>query len=513
MPSLSQHFNVKDEPCRSLSPLITQTPFPQQKQQHQQQQQLILDISNHRSPILRQLSDPSNIHSSDNKTTELKPISSSLNFSDHLTEPLVTNLSPKTFTSKKIDNQLKPLSSSLNFSDDFPDPLVTNSSPKTFTSTKEIDNKLNDPAINIQQNQWKVNKPQSFTDTYTSFPFNFNTSGQPRKHPNSSHSGSADSSFSLKRHQSSEPLVSPVLQKKFLPEPSVKLSESQTLQSPMSSISSYFQNLGKNSAPDCKPFISLEKHKETSNNDMRTFTNLFTEKNDRETKSFFNLDVKKQITSSDIEITTNPSSSKTSPVDIPSSRKPPPAYSDFQPLTFSDNEPENDKFLDQIESQDTKGSDSNDFSTIKTGSNSSSSDEDGSQEPKKATKVTSTKSRKSRSKDNKPKRQRTSFKVYQLVAMKELFDCDKNPDSIKLTRLADKIDLPKRVLQVWFQNARAKHRKGQNIFSDTIEKMLLPENVGKALEKESQGDENEDCVEDQSLEFDDETKDPTDDVS
>ena len=57
--------------------------------------------------------------------------------------------------------------------------------------------------------------------------------------------------------------------------------------------------------------------------------------------------------------------------------------------------------------------------------------------------------------------------------MKELFESDKNPDSSKLAVLSKTIDLPKRVLQVWFQNARAKSRKGHSVFSDNIEKLLL----------------------------------------
>ena len=89
-------------------------------------------------------------------------------------------------------------------------------------------------------------------------------------------------------------------------------------------------------------------------------------------------------------------------------------------------------------------------------------------------KINSSRSSSSKSKEkNKPKRIRTSFKVHQLIAMKELFESDKNPDSSKLAVLSKTIDLPKRVLQVWFQNARAKSRKGHSVFSDNIEKLLL----------------------------------------
>ena len=72
-------------------------------------------------------------------------------------------------------------------------------------------------------------------------------------------------------------------------------------------------------------------------------------------------------------------------------------------------------------------------------------------------------------------RRRTRFQNYQLIAMRDLFELDKNPDSTSLKNLSEKIGLPKRVLQVWFQNARAKRRKGQNIFSEPLEKLLSPQ--------------------------------------
>lgn len=135
-------------------------------------------------------------------------------------------------------------------------------------------------------------------------------------------------------------------------------------------------------------------------------------------------------------------------------------------------------------------------------STSSGDDEKQSNEPMNGRK-------RSRSKNvEKPKRIRTSFKIKQLLAMKELFDVDKNPDSTKLSSLAQEIELPKRVLQVWFQNARAKHRKGLNIFSDTTEKMMLPEssteekgNVETTIEGSVSEDTNMECDEDQPIEF------------
>uniref|UniRef100_A0A1I7URN9 LIM/homeobox protein Lhx9 n=1 Tax=Caenorhabditis tropicalis TaxID=1561998 RepID=A0A1I7URN9_9PELO len=58
------------------------------------------------------------------------------------------------------------------------------------------------------------------------------------------------------------------------------------------------------------------------------------------------------------------------------------------------------------------------------------------------------------------KRLRTSFKHHQLRAMKQYFALNHNPDAKDLKQLAAKTNLTKRVLQVWFQNARAKYRRG-----------------------------------------------------
>ncbi|EFO91271.1 CRE-TTX-3 protein [Caenorhabditis remanei] len=58
------------------------------------------------------------------------------------------------------------------------------------------------------------------------------------------------------------------------------------------------------------------------------------------------------------------------------------------------------------------------------------------------------------------KRMRTSFKHHQLRAMKTYFALNHNPDAKDLKQLAAKTNLTKRVLQVWFQNARAKYRRG-----------------------------------------------------
>jgi len=59
----------------------------------------------------------------------------------------------------------------------------------------------------------------------------------------------------------------------------------------------------------------------------------------------------------------------------------------------------------------------------------------------------------------KAKRARTSFKHHQLRIMKAHFQINQNPDSRELKMLSQKTNLDKKVLQVWFQNARAKWRR------------------------------------------------------
>ncbi|OTF69339.1 LIM/homeobox protein Lhx9-like protein [Euroglyphus maynei] len=63
------------------------------------------------------------------------------------------------------------------------------------------------------------------------------------------------------------------------------------------------------------------------------------------------------------------------------------------------------------------------------------------------------------SSNQRTKRMRTSFKHHQLRTMKSYFGINQNPDAKDLKALAQKTGLSKRVLQVWFQNARAKWRR------------------------------------------------------
>ncbi|KAG7156186.1 LIM/homeobox protein Lhx9-like [Homarus americanus] len=79
---------------------------------------------------------------------------------------------------------------------------------------------------------------------------------------------------------------------------------------------------------------------------------------------------------------------------------------------------------------------------------------------------------------NRTKRMRTSFKHHQLRTMKSYFNLNQNPDAKDLKQLAQKTGLSKRVLQVWFQNARAKWRR--NILKQEHER-----HVGDKLKDQS----------------------------
>ena len=66
------------------------------------------------------------------------------------------------------------------------------------------------------------------------------------------------------------------------------------------------------------------------------------------------------------------------------------------------------------------------------------------------------------SKKRKSKRNRTTFTDEQGHVLQANFQLDCNPDGQDLERIADISGLSKRVVQVWFQNARARNKKYMN---------------------------------------------------
>ncbi|UJR08229.1 hypothetical protein I4U23_012502 [Adineta vaga] len=62
-------------------------------------------------------------------------------------------------------------------------------------------------------------------------------------------------------------------------------------------------------------------------------------------------------------------------------------------------------------------------------------------------------------KQNRTKRIRTAFNEEQLQVLQTSFEIDQNPDGQELEHISQMIGLSKRVIQVWFQNTRARQKK------------------------------------------------------
>ncbi|KAM4733892.1 zinc finger homeobox protein 3-like isoform 2-T2 [Anableps anableps] len=67
-------------------------------------------------------------------------------------------------------------------------------------------------------------------------------------------------------------------------------------------------------------------------------------------------------------------------------------------------------------------------------------------------------------------RQRTQMSHFQVLQLKNFYSNHRTPNRIECETLGQELGLPPRVVQVWFQNARAKEKRARSLTSDTAER-------------------------------------------
>ncbi|XP_060891303.1 zinc finger homeobox protein 3-like [Labrus mixtus] len=67
-------------------------------------------------------------------------------------------------------------------------------------------------------------------------------------------------------------------------------------------------------------------------------------------------------------------------------------------------------------------------------------------------------------------RQRTQMSHYQVMQLRDFYRSHRNPNRHECEALGQELGLPHRVVQVWFQNARAKEKRARSLSSDAAER-------------------------------------------